>query len=232
MEQELNQGLEIDIMSLVRLLLRKWWQVAIVTFLGLILAGGYAYFMKDDVYTAESSMIVQVSDSESSDYTNLITGQRLVDTYTEISKSNRVLDELIENLDLDYTKSTLKNMINVSSVNDTLIIELKVDGGDAAEVAEIANEVVTIVQELSAEFEGLENVEILDVATTPVNPSGPNRLLYVVMGILLGGITGVGAVLAAEFLDKKIKTGKDLERVLDIRLLGTIPDYQMTEGDE
>lgn len=229
MDPEMNQELEIDLISLIKVLLRKWWLIGGVTVVGLVLAAVYAYVMLDDVYTAESSMIVQVSNTGDSDYTNLLTGQRLVDTYTEIATSNRVLDELIDNLDLDYTKSQLSSMIQVSSANDTLIIRLDVESTDPVFAKDIANETVNIVRDLSAEFEGLDNVEVLDIAETPASPSGPNRILYVAVGILLGGMIGVGIVLAIEYLDKNIKRGKDVENFLGLRLLGTIPEYDLDE---
>jgi len=192
-------------------------------------AGAYAYVALDDTYTAESSMIVQVTNNGDSDYTNLLTGQRLVNTYTEIAESDRVFDELRLNLDIDISNGGLRNMITANSVSDTLIINLKVESEDSELTSDIANEVVAIVRDLSTEFEGLDNVEVLDIATVPVNPSGPNRTLYLAVGILLGGMIGVGIVLAFEFLDKNIKTGKDIENILGLRLLGTIPDYDMEE---
>lgn len=229
MNPEVNPEVEIDLVSLFRVLLRKWWLIAAITAVGLAITGAYAYVMLDDVYTAESSMIVQVTNTSDSDYTNLLTGQRLVDTYSEIAKSNRVLTELADNLDLDYTASQLRNMITVNAVNDTLIIELSVEMEDPALAKDIANEVVAIVQQLSTEFEGLDNVEVLDVAATPENPSGPNRVLYMAVGILLGGMIGVGIVLGMEYLDKDIKKAKDIEQYLDLRVLGTIPFYEMDE---
>ncbi|MDC0559013.1 Wzz/FepE/Etk N-terminal domain-containing protein [Candidatus Izimaplasma bacterium] len=232
MDQELNQEMEIDLISLIKLLLRKWWLIGLATALGLIVTGGYAYLVLDDTYTAESSMIVQVTSTGDSDYTNLLTGQRLVDTYTEIAKSNRVLNTLKANLDIDMSNGSLRNIISVNSVNDTLIIELRVESEDPVLAKDIANEVVLIVQQLSTEFEGLENVEILDTAVSPANPSGPNRFLYLAVGILLGAMVGSGFVLGVEFLDKNIKKGKDIERILGLRLLGTIPDYTIDEGVE
>jgi capsular polysaccharide biosynthesis protein len=229
MDPEMNQELEIDLISLIKVLLRKWWLIGGVTFVGLVLAAIYAYVMLDDVYTAESSMIVQVSNTGDSDYTNLLTGQRLVDTYTEIATSNRVLDELIDNLNLSYNKSQLSSMIQVSSANDTLIIKLNVESTDPELAKNIANETVNIVRDLSTEFENLDNVEVLDIAEVPASPSGPNRILYVAVGILLGGMIGVGIVLAIEYLDKNIKRGKDVENFLGLRLLGTIPEYELDE---
>ena len=218
MNEEMNQELEIDLISLFKLLLRKWWLITIVTVIGLGASAFYAYGMLDDVYSAEASMIVQVTSTGDSDYTNLLTGQRLVDTYTEIATSNKVLDELIVNLDLDLTKEQLRSMISVAGVNDTLIIQLDVESTDAVLAKDVANEIVSIVTHLSTQYENLDNVEVLDVAQIPEVPSGPNRLLYVVVGILLGGMVGVGIVLSIEFLDRTIKTTKDVENLLDVRV--------------
>ncbi len=232
MNEEMNQELEIDLISLFKLLVRKWWLITIITIVGFVAATFYAYGMLDDVYSAEASMIVQVTSTGDSDYTNLLTGQRLVDTYTEIATSNRVLDELINNLNLDLSKTELRNMINVSGVKDTLIIQLDVESTDASLAKDIANEIVTIVKQLSTQYENLDNVEVLDTAQTPEMPSGPNRLLYVVVGILLGGMVGVGIVLAIEFLDRTIKTTKDVENLLGVRVLGVIPYYEHDHEEE
>ena len=231
MEQKINKEIEIDLLLIMKVIMRKWILISLITIFTAILAGGYAYTMLEDVYVADSSMIVQVTSSGDSEYTNLLTGQRLVDTYSEIAQSNRVLEELKTNLDLDYTNSDLRGMISVSSVNDTLIINLNVESTDPILATNIANELVTIVKQLSTEFDGLEEVEVLDTALIPTVPSGPNRMLYIAVGILLGGMIGVGLVLGFEFLDKNIKTGKDVENILGLRLLGLIPDYDV-DGEE
>ena len=229
MEEEMKNETEIDLINLIKIILRKWLIITVITIAVASVTGAYAYVVLDDTYTAESSMIVQVTNNGDSDYTNLLTGQRLVNTYTEIAESDRVFDELRLNLDIDISNGGLRNMITANSVSDTLIINLKVESEDSELTSDIANEVVAIVRDLSTEFEGLDNVEVLDIATVPVNPSGPNRTLYLAVGILLGGMIGVGIVLAFEFLDKNIKTGKDIENILGLRLLGTIPDYDMEE---
>ena len=230
--EQTNQEYEIDLLHLIKLVLRKWILVGAITVVVAVLAGLYAYGVLDDTYSAHSSMLVQAQDTETSDYQNLLTGQRLVDTYKEIAKSNRVLEELVTRLDEpEVTVGTLKDMITVSSVNDTLIVKLSVETMEPELAADIANEAVTIIQELSQEFNGLQEVEVLDTAEAPSSPSGPNRLLYVAVGILLGGMLGVGLVLVIEFMDKHIKTPRDIEQHLGLRVLGTIPDYDMGEEE-
>lgn len=229
MEKENTSEIEIDLVQIIKVILRKWyWIFASVIVFGFV-SGGYAYYYLDDYYTAESSMIVQVTNSMDSSYTDLLTGQRLVDTYSEIAKSNRVLGELRTKLGLSYSNSQLREMITVRNVNDTLIINLSVESLSPVLSKDIANEIVLIVQTIAIDFEGLENVEILDVAVTPTSPSGPNRNLYIAVGILLGGMLSTGIILAFEFLNKSIKRGRDIENILGLRLLGLIPKYSIDD---
>ncbi len=232
MEEVRDQNMNIDIVHLVKILLRKWKVIVLITGLITVLASVYAYVVLDDVYTTETSMIVQVESTVDSEYTSLITGQRLVDTYSEIAKSNKVLQEVIErNSTYSLTVDQLSKMITVNSVNDTLIVKLTVEGTDRNMIANIANSVTQIVQEQSTEYDGLEDIEVFDTANIPVSPKGPNRLLYVTVGILLGGMLGVSTVLLIELLDKKLKTDSDIEKYLELRVLGTIPDYDMGKDE-
>jgi capsular polysaccharide biosynthesis protein len=231
MNQDFNQEVEIDLLALAKLLLRKWWQIAIAVVLVTAATATYAYGMKDDEYTSKASMIVQVDSEAQSEYNDLVTGQKLIDTYKEVAKSDRVLNQVKTNLELDYSNTQLSNMISVTSTTNTLIINVTVTGFDKVETASIANEVVTVMQNLANELDSLEAIDTLDIAVTPDVPSGPNRVLYLVIGVLLGGVLGTGFVLAIEFLDRDIKTAKDVENKLGIRLLGMIPEYDLPEGD-
>jgi capsular polysaccharide biosynthesis protein len=86
------------------------------------------------------------------------------------------------------------------------------------------------IQVLSSEYEGFDNIEILDTAKVPTAPSGPNRMLYLMIGLVLGGLLGVGLVLLSEFLDTSIKSSKDIEQKLKLRVLSVIPDYEHEES--
>ncbi|WP_174284554.1 polysaccharide biosynthesis tyrosine autokinase [Sphingomonas bacterium] len=59
-------------------------------------------------------------------------------------------------------------------------------------------------------------------------PSSPNVPLLYLVGLLMGLITGVSAVVVAEFLDGGIKTKTDVERRLGARYLGSVPDIEST----
>jgi capsular polysaccharide biosynthesis protein len=232
MEEEQVYESEIDLLQIIQLLIRKWWVIVLSTVIVLIITIIYSFGFVDDQYTAQSSMIVQVVNENQTDYNNLVYGQRLVDTYQEIAQSNIVLNQLREDLDIELSNSTLRNMITLSGVQDTAILKLQVEYTDPVFARDVANEIVLILQTVTQDFEGLEQVELIDVAETPMNPSGPNRMLYMAIGVILGGMIGVAIVFAVEFLDKKLRYPKDIEEKLGLRLLGTIPFYDIEKGDE
>lgn len=235
MEEEINnqqpEENEIDLMELIRVVLRKWYIIAGSVLVVMMLVGIYAYGVMPDTYTAETSILVQVQNEENSDVANYQLGERLVSTYTEIATSSRVLGELQEQMEedlgVDYSKSKIRGMIEVTGVENSVVIKLNVESTSRSEAVYMANTIVEIMESTSQEFAGLDNIEILDEATMPESPSGPNRTLYMAVAFVLGGMIGGFVVLGMEFLDKTIKTTKDMENKLGLRVLGAIPEYAM-----
>ena len=224
---------EIDLMTLFRILMNKWYIIVLRVILGFGLATVYAFTMMDDMYTAQSSMLVLVENEELNNDASFRLGQNLVDTYSELAKSDLVINQLIANLDLPASCDRIRNNMTISGVNNTIIIKLSITHDDPEMAAAIANEISMIMKDVSSNYEGFDNIEVLDVASIPVSPSGPNRLLYVVIGLILGGIIGVGIIFLIEFADQTIKSTKDIEQKLGLRVLGIIPDYdQDDEGDQ
>lgn len=222
---------EIDLKQLVKMIVSKWYIAVGCLIVGMLIFSGYAYYMLADEYISQSSIIVQVhNEANDNDYQNLLYGQNLVNTYSEIATSSLVLNQVLRDLDLDFSKEKLNRMISVSSVSNTLIVKLSVTASDGETATAIANHLVLTVQRLSLEFDGLENVEILDQAELPTSPSGPNRLLYVIGGILIGSIVGLGIIFLIEFMNRKIKYPGDIENILNMRLVGLISYYNFDEG--
>ncbi len=66
-------------------------------------------------------------------------------------------------------------------------------------------------------------VEIIDSAEAPSRPSSPNLILNVLMSIFIGLGSGVGLAYFIEYLDTSIKTADDVERWIELPVLGLIP---------
>lgn len=68
---------------------------------------------------------------------------------------------------------------------------------------------------------------ILDPAHVPERPVFPKRSLFVMAGIVLGLVVGLGAALAVEALDHSVKSVRELGIVLPYPLLATIPHVDL-----
>lgn len=66
-------------------------------------------------------------------------------------------------------------------------------------------------------------VEIVDSAEKPTRPVSPNLIMNVLLSIFVGLGSGVGLAYFIEYLDTSIKTADDVERWIDLPVLGLIP---------
>src|SRR5450830_1704930 len=66
------------------------------------------------------------------------------------------------------------------------------------------------------------DIAILNLAKSPVKPSGPRILLNILLSIFVGGILGVGFSFLAELLDRKVRSRDDIVELLDTKVLAVI----------
>ncbi|SPF49830.1 Chain length determinant family protein (fragment) [Candidatus Desulfosporosinus infrequens] len=55
----------------------------------------------------------------------------------------------------------------------------------------------------------------------------PNKKLNVMIAFVVGLMAAVGLVFLLEYLDNTVKTSSDIEQLLEIPVLGVIPNYDM-----
>jgi capsular exopolysaccharide synthesis family protein len=75
------------------------------------------------------------------------------------------------------------------------------------------------------------NVLIIDKARIPVNPSKPNRILIILIGVIMGIGMAVVYVFTSNYFDNTIKTPEDIQK-RNISLLGWIPQIEGISNDD
>lgn len=126
-------------------LLRHW---AWLLILAAILAGGAAYILTKQmtpVYQASTTMLINEAPStKSTDYTSIMTSERLASTYAQLITTQPILDAVADQLQQGVTGSGMKGMISVSTVRDTQLLSIKVRDTIPARAADIANKLVDV----------------------------------------------------------------------------------------
>jgi capsular exopolysaccharide synthesis family protein len=70
------------------------------------------------------------------------------------------------------------------------------------------------------------NIHVLDRGHVPSKPAYPNVPLTLGLGLTLGLVAGIGLAWVMEFVHGTIGTAEDVEELLRLPLLGTIPAFQ------
>ena len=74
------------------------------------------------------------------------------------------------------------------------------------------------------------NVAIAEQATVPFDPSGPPRLLLLLLGALFAGVVSVALACVADYLDPTFRTPDEVEAFLGRPVLASIPRHQASAG--
>ena len=67
------------------------------------------------------------------------------------------------------------------------------------------------------------NARVVDRAQVPQNPIKPQKKRNMMLALVLGLGVGTGVSFFAEYMDNTFKTPEDVQRILDIPYLGTVP---------
>lgn len=73
---------------------------------------------------------------------------------------------------------------------------------------------------------GANNIAIVDTAIVPRKPSSPRLLLNLALSLLAGLMLAAGATFALEQIDEGLRDPAQVSRLLNIPLLGSVPDVE------
>ena len=216
----------IDLREYFAIIKKRFWIIAIITVVAMVVSGVISFFMLSPVYEAKSTLIVN---TEKNEETQMITGdqfsvsQKLAVTYGEIIKSRAVLESVISNLKLDSEYEDFVEKITISPVKDTQIISISVQDTNPKKARDIANEIPKVFEKEVKRITKANDIQVIDKAILPENPIKPNKMMNVAIAAVLGMMIGLFIVFLLEYLDNKIKTVQDVEKHLGLSVIGVIP---------
>ena len=215
---------EIDLGELISHFIERLYIVFIAIIVCLAVGLVYTVFIKKPLYKSDVNIIVVNKEKNTTTLQNEITAnQKLAATYRELIGSRRVLKQVINNLNLDYSYAKLNKMISTENINGTEILRITVASKDAKEAKEIANEIAVIFQDEIVNIYNLENVTIIDKAEMAKNPYNVNIVKDSVIYIILGFVLSCGIIFVIYYFDNTIKSVEQAEKYLGLPVIGAIP---------
>ena len=135
---------EIDLKDLLSYFWSKKVIILVMFLLGLVIGEVYTAAIQKPLYQSYTTILLTKASDSTITSNDVTLNRNLVDTYREIIKSKKVLNKVINNLELDYDYAVLNRKVGVTSINDTEIIKITVVDKDSKQASDIANEIANV----------------------------------------------------------------------------------------
>ncbi len=227
----MEQGYEIDLREVFFLLKRNILAIiasAVVCALAGLLA---TIYLITPQYEASATMIVNSRQDQSTNITNdmITSSKNLVDTYSIIIKSDAVLDEVIDNLDLDMDYSDLGRRVSVAAVNSTQVMRISMQDPDPEQARAIVSEITKIAPEAIQETMEAGSVKVISEARASSQPVSPSKSKNTVLAGMLGLIISIAVIILRDMFNSTFKDDEDIRKYLGLAVLGVIPRIESEE---
>lgn len=218
----------IDLRQLFGTLKKRLWLIALITIIAAMISGIVSFFVLTPVYQARTQILVNQESSEQQPlnaYT-IQTNIQLISTYNEIITSPVILEDVVKKLNLNVTAKQLSGQVQVTNSEDSQVAHIVVQDTNAKRATDIANTTAAVFQEKISSIMSIDNVSILSKAelADSLNPIKPAPLMNIAIAIVVGLMLGVGLAFLLEYLDQNIKNEQDVERILQIPVIGVISE--------
>lgn len=215
---------DLDIKEYFRYLLKRA-KLALTILIATIIAGNiYMLCFQKPEYQSYSTVVLSSDDNSKQQITQteVTLNRNLVDSYTQVVKSRKVLDQVNNKINYGYSYEQLAGKVSVSSVNKTEIIKITATDSEPYRAKEIANVTAKYFISEVKELYNVNNVNVLDQAienNTPSNISPVKQeLIYAALGLILS----MGIVFVIFCLDRSVKTPEEVEHYTKLPVLGKI----------
>ncbi|WP_370774517.1 YveK family protein [Clostridium sp.] len=218
----------ISISEIFEALKKRWILIVSITLVTTLISGVLSFFVIKPTYETSTKVFIGKEESNVEGYnTNDIQMyQKLLQTYAETIKTNEVIEAAIKNTNTNLTVEEVKKSLTVTPISDTQILQIKYQNKNPQVAKKILGNITDEFIILAKELVPNGNVRVIEAVQLPENPVAPNKKMNIAIAFLLGLMVSVGVVFLLEYLDNTFKSKENLEKELDIPVIGLIPSFE------
>lgn len=208
-----------DMRSLFR---KRLWIIIVVTALTTVL-GIYKTRQMAPTYTCSMKFLVSTSDKILDNYSEneIEAYSKFMATFNEIMKVGDFLDDTLKKNKIDKTSLEVASSLSFSSSENTPIVNIYYSSYTDKQMEETLNAVCDELIDKVKEIMPGTNPTVLSEAR--VATIYPNKTKLPMIAFAAGIIISIGLILVLDYLDSRIMSKKQLEKVIPVAVLGSIP---------
>lgn len=211
-----------DFEELWYLFKRKFWIIIVITAVTTSLALYKvsklqpSYSANAKVFMGNSNDMLDIySQEELSYYSQFIT------IFSEISRIDGFLDDTLKKNKIDKTSLEVASSLSFSSSENTPIVNIYYSSYTDEQMEETLNAVCDELIDTVKEIMPGTNPTVLSEAR--VATIYPNKTKLPMIAFAAGIIISIGLILVLDYLDSRIMSKKQLEKIIPVAVLGSIP---------
>lgn len=233
-------GSTVNVLSILSFLVSKFY---ILLLAGAILAAAVylvTAFLVTPTYESRVSFYVYNTSSTAPqpgtiNNSDLQAAESLATTYSKILSSNSVLDAVVEDVNPSGAKDglirkDLAEMIKVSVINDTQLLEVVVSSSDPDFACRIANAFTKVAPIEIVRITKAGGVEVVDRPEVAEEQTSPRKVFDTAIGFIIGVIASALVLIIRMMSDTKLYLPEDVERIPGMVILGQIPEILQKES--
>ena len=189
-----------------------------------------AYYIADVdflVYSRQGEMLFPDKNEEEEMVVSEETPEEvLINTYTSVIISDSVLQQVIDELRLDWSLSRLRSAIAIESEKGSRIMNVAVRASRSETALDIADKLAEIYPEIVEKKVGVGAIRPIGKASLQGGAIRDNRRKYAFMGAAIFAALLFLLLVVTRLLDPTIRLDTDVTRELGVSILGAIMDEQ------
>ena len=164
-----NTEVEINILSFVKELLRKWYIIALAAIVCLLLLSVYTLAKADRRYTSTASAYLLSKTDRTTAITTaeLSASATLAADFAQIVTSNDTMKGAIEKLGLTMSPAALKSAVKATNTSGNRVVSISVADSNAEQAQKIAQAILEVANEKAASISSTLYVEVVDQPSLP-----------------------------------------------------------------
>lgn len=218
-----NNGFEIDLTGLLLHLRKKTGAIAVVALVCLLMGFLASAVFMEPQYTASTRVYILNRSSDRYSSSDFVIASYMLNDYKVLITGQNVTQEVVNDLKLNMKPAVLAEKIEVTSPEETRVLQIDYTDSDPQQAARIANAVREEAVEQIQSIMEVDAVKLIYAAEAPKQPSSPNVSRYTIVAGLLGGMLMAAIYTVTYILNDSIRTEEDVERYLGLSTLGVIP---------
>ena len=182
----------------------------------------YSVFLLKPEYKAQATVILSSDKSKNTVQSEINANKNLIDTYTEVVKSHRVLDRVKNEMQIDDTYEQLVKKVTVASLKDTEIISISVVDRDKNHSYSLANTIADTFTNEIGQIYNDKSVNVLDRAVEPQKPHNVDLVKQEAIYAAAGIVLATAVIFLMFYFDRTIKTTEQIEQLFKLPIYGKV----------